>query len=386
MSPGGASSSSSRRSSGRPVGATDPSAEVWAGSSRVVRPPLDGPAPRRSTPPASPMRSTAPVWAKYGVGARGWGDERERRRVRRPGRVRPVGIRRAARTDVHRSHGSLVDDVVPHHGSDGHGSDGHGSDDHGSDGHGSGRRRRPGRPPGRPRRRALGRGHGPRVRHPARGAAHRRRLALQRADPGHPAAPGPREPLRRAGGATAFGPMPSYPATAPQTREAPVGTYDGPGGYGGQGAAGGAGGLRRPRAGPADRSGWLRLGRHGRRARHPARRPPPRPGRRLGRRRGPRGRRTDPAAAAARDPRAGRPGAGRGPHRRRPVGRRASAGSAARRAPRRAPRSTSPCRTRGPPTRSPGRSRRWRRTCCPAPCRSAARPARARGSCSRPTA
>jgi putative serine protease PepD len=42
-----------------------------------------------------------------------------------------------------------------------------------------------------------------------------------------------------AGATAAFGPMPSYPATAPQTREAPVGTYDGPGGYGGQGAYGG---------------------------------------------------------------------------------------------------------------------------------------------------
>ncbi|GAA4769288.1 trypsin-like peptidase domain-containing protein [Actinomycetospora chibensis] len=49
-----------------------------------------------------------------------------------------------------------------------------------------------------------------------------------------------------AAGATAFGPMPSYPATAPQTREAPVGTYDGPGGYGGQGGGQGGGPVGSP--------------------------------------------------------------------------------------------------------------------------------------------
>ncbi|WP_433035720.1 trypsin-like peptidase domain-containing protein [Actinomycetospora sp. CA-053990] len=54
---------------------------------------------------------------------------------------------------------------------------------------------------------------------------------------------------------TAFGPMPSYPATAPQTREAPVGTYDGPGGHGGQG--GGQGGYGGPGQGPpTDHGGY----------------------------------------------------------------------------------------------------------------------------------
>ena len=62
-------------------------------------------------------------------------------------------------------------------------------------------------------------------------------------------------PSGGAGGATAFGPMPSYPATAPQTREAPVGTYDGPGGYGGQG--GGPGGFGGPGQGPpTDHGGY----------------------------------------------------------------------------------------------------------------------------------
>ncbi len=62
-----------------------------------------------------------------------------------------------------------------------------------------------------------------------------------------------------AGATAAFGPVPSHPATAPQTREAPVGTYDGPGGYGGQGGAqgGGPGGYGGPGQGPpTDQGGY----------------------------------------------------------------------------------------------------------------------------------
>ena len=62
-------------------------------------------------------------------------------------------------------------------------------------------------------------------------------------------------PSGAAGATAAFGPMPSYPATAPQTREAPVGTYDGPGGHAGHGS--GQGGYGGPGQGPpTDQGGY----------------------------------------------------------------------------------------------------------------------------------
>ena len=182
----------------------------------------------------------------------------------------PSGFRRAARTDVHRSHGPLVDAVLH-----GDGSDGHGSDDHGSTGPdgADGPSGRPAGPGGVRWAEGTGREYDTQPGAQSTGGASPYSAPTQVTQQPQGLGSPP-------GATAAFGPMPSYPATAPQTREAPVGTYDGPGATADRGAAGGrpgrrTGRLRRPRAGPADRSGWLRLGRHGRGARHPARRAPP---------------------------------------------------------------------------------------------------------------
>ena len=374
MRPGcGPPRSSSRRSSGGPVGGTSPSVR---GVGRVLegRPADRSTGRLRDAPPHQlpPCGRTAPVWAR----ARG--------SVREAGGMSENDAASAA-PDGSGPSGSDVPPGPTSTAPTGPSSTRVASTATGPTATASGRRRRPDRRPAGPAAcagpRARAASTTPQARCAARASG---ALALQRAHPGHPAAPGPREPPARPSATAAFG----AGAVLPRDRAAdPRGArrhLRRPGrrsrGHAGGPAATAAPGRARPRP------GWLRLGRHGRRARHPARRLPPRPRRRLGRRRGPRGRRTDPAAAAARDPRAGRPGARRGPDRRRAVGRGDRRDRRARRAPRRAPRSTSRCPTTGPPTRRPGRSRRWRRTCCPAPCRSAARPARARGSCSRPTA